>query len=228
MSFLSLVLFGSRARGDSGPRSDVDLLLITNEKRPRHAKVETISLSCYPLNNLIHMAESGDLFVLHILQEGKILVDPAGLIDTIRVSFRVKTSYKKEIMAASDLGWMLARFGSEFSESLTAKRITWCARTILISISAQNGTPIFSISGLKKIKETKEAHHLLMQKDEALDASAFLSLRTFLENLGLQDPCQGAKSANDYRDHFLASENDVALNMLNSEYKPDSNNDLYH
>ncbi len=221
MSISSLILFGSRAREDNNLRSDIDILVITFDGHPKQVKIDSVSLSFYPLDVLVEKAKDGDLFVLHIIREGKLLTGSAASLEKIRASFRNKLTYKKEIHAASDLGWMIVRYGAEFDKKLVQKRVTWCVRTVLIAISVQKGDPTFSTDGLRAVDPSPAVARLLQQKDDPISSDTFCLLRSFLTEQGLGDPCPDASNPSDYLGHFECSGNTVALHMLVSKQKRD-------
>ena len=63
MPLWSMAVFGSRARGDDDPKSDIDILLITSGKKPRLVNKDRLSFSLYPSKWLLKKAQAGDLFV---------------------------------------------------------------------------------------------------------------------------------------------------------------------
>jgi predicted nucleotidyltransferase len=221
MSLISLVLFGSRAREDNNIRSDIDLLLISSDRHPRQVKINSLSLSFYPLDILIEKARNGDLFVLHIIREGRLLNGPIEPLEKLRSSFKQKKSYKNEIHAAGDFGWMIIRHGNEFDGKLVRRRVTWCVRTILIAVSVQRGRPTFSLDGLKAIDPSQEVASLLQQKDDPISNDTFRLLQSFLSKCRLDDPCPDATSPSDYHSHFERTKNAVALHFLASKHTKD-------
>lgn len=172
---LSLILFGSRARGDHRLVSDVDLLgvvdggLIGDEVASRGA-----SFYRYPIKYLQKASDEGDLFVLHLVEEGKILHDTASLFQSVRDRFQYKESYESEIREACLVGWFLLSYGSELNEKNFRKRLTWALRTVLIARCAERRTPHFSstaleeqfgIAGLKAVIDRRYViHDALLRK----------------------------------------------------------------
>ena len=84
MPIYAVALFGSRARGDHDPNSDIDLLLITSERRPRHVIDGNMSLSFYPKAHLSAKAKQGDLFVCHLVMEAKVVYEEDKTFEQIR------------------------------------------------------------------------------------------------------------------------------------------------
>ncbi len=146
---LSLVLFGSRARGDHRLTSDVDLLGVveTGAIKEELASRGT-SFYRYPLETLRAKSGDGDLFVLHLTVEGKVLHDTAGLFAGVCERFRYRKSYDREICEASGVIWFLVDRPELLHYRVARKRLVWGLRTILIARSAEQQKPAFSSSAL--------------------------------------------------------------------------------
>ena len=216
MSISALALFGSRARGDHEPESDVDLLLVTSEPTHRHVTMGNLSFSIYPFVELMGRAKRGDLFVCHIVNEAKVLYDPGELLKELRSSFHLQKSYNREIGHASDLGWFLVRFGKSLANgSIVTRRIAWCVRTILIARSAERGDPVFSTAKLSAFAELPVAQRLIRQKgQDTLNPVMLDDLRRFLAKCGMADPVPNAASSDVYFSRFEKTANDVACQTL--------------
>jgi predicted nucleotidyltransferase len=212
----SLVLFGSRARGDHNSGSDTDLLLITSEPRPRHGLVSNISLSFYPADYLTTKAQAGDLFVCHLVNEAKVLSDSNGVFDMVRRAFRLRKSYGDEIAKATELGWFLFHHGAEFEQIRIAnRRIAWCVRTILIARTAEARQPIFSADALEKFSRSRLVGKLIRHKaSDAIDDVTFRDLRAFLTEWGSAEISPAAKSPNEYLDSFRETTNTVGMHTF--------------
>ena len=81
-----IILFGSRARGDARPDSDVDLLVITDSKEPRYRRAVplygVLSDILVPMDIMVYSPEevqewSGvpQAFVTTAVREGKVLYE---------------------------------------------------------------------------------------------------------------------------------------------------------
>lgn len=81
-----IILFGSAARGEVGPDSDVDLFIVKDDKKPRHRRSvdvrEALREAAYtfPLDILVYTPKEleyrlwlGDFFVKRVMKEGKVL-----------------------------------------------------------------------------------------------------------------------------------------------------------
>ncbi|MFM4919079.1 nucleotidyltransferase domain-containing protein [Aeromonas dhakensis] len=147
-----LILFGSHARGDVDKNSDLDLLGIDNTTQHKTVSVNKVNLSLYTLENLITMAKNGDSFVLHLIKEGKCLFGEE-TFNLIKKSFQYKDSekYLEDAKAAYYLASKIYDSRHDVPHSkwwLANKRISWCVRTILISILMCNRNVVFSKSAL--------------------------------------------------------------------------------
>jgi len=81
-----IILFGSAARGESRPNSDIDLLIIRNTDKKRPFRVKEIFEALrgqkrnFPLDPIVYTPEEiekrlsmGDYFIKRVLSEGKTL-----------------------------------------------------------------------------------------------------------------------------------------------------------
>jgi nucleotidyltransferase-like protein len=84
-----MCLVGSVARGDARPDSDIDLLVVAEQKMRRHdllakmcpaARDPRLSFISYSLEGLMAEAASGSLFLHHVRLEGVTLHDRAGML----------------------------------------------------------------------------------------------------------------------------------------------------
>lgn len=217
MTISAIALFGSRARGDGDQSSDVDLLLITSEEKPRHEAMGQLSLSFYPWADLLHRAGKGDLFVCHLALESKAIYDPDHQLRELQAALHLRESYADEVRAASDLGWSLVRLSGELpNPSLVNRRIAWCVRTILIARSAEAGRPMFSAAELTTFAHDNAVAQLIRQKEatNAPSTSTLDLLREFLTRWGNGDPLPVTAGTNDYRMLFLREGNDLAFKTL--------------
>src|SRR4051812_39487355 len=73
-STLPVMLFGSFARGDDAPGSDIDVLVLNARSAPPK-KVGRVNVSTYTETTLCRMGDEGALFILHLLTDGVILRD---------------------------------------------------------------------------------------------------------------------------------------------------------
>jgi predicted nucleotidyltransferase len=76
---LAVMLYGSHARGDAGPTSDIDLLQLVPQS-PRSYASERVSVVAYTPEQLNEMAIQRSVFAWHLRAEGLVVYDPEGLL----------------------------------------------------------------------------------------------------------------------------------------------------
>jgi hypothetical protein len=218
MLVAATLLFGSLARSDQSEGSDTDLLMIGLDEQTRHISIGHLSLFLYPWRRLEQDAREGDLFVCHLAQEAKPLIDPDNYLPKLQKAFQFRVSYTAEIARASDFGWFLASFGSELTPQLLTKRALWCIRTILIARSAERRDPVFAPERLAERTSSISAQELLRKRrsphDEAVVRS---SLRQFLVDEGAGDRSLEHADRATFVERFAATSNKVALQTLRKE-----------
>jgi predicted nucleotidyltransferase len=79
---LALMLYGSYARGDAEPASDIDLLQVV-PRRPGSYVVGSVAVVAYTLDQLRSMSLAGSLFAWHLRTEGVVLDDPEQLLSAV-------------------------------------------------------------------------------------------------------------------------------------------------
>lgn len=89
---LPTMLYGSMARGDEGPDSDIDVLQLapTSRSAYRHGQLSVVA---YPPAHLAALGRLGNLFVAHLAKEGKVLWDVDGALARALESFINPTGY---------------------------------------------------------------------------------------------------------------------------------------
>lgn len=218
MPVAATLLFGSLARADQTEGSDTDLLLIGLEEETRHVTVGHLSLFLYPWSQLQRDARDGDLFVCHLVQEAKPLIDPDGYLERLRQVFRYRASYAAEIARATDFAWFLARFGAELNSLLLLKRALWCIRTILIARSAEARQPVFAPARLAVTVSSASARDLLLDRRTGRDKAAVQEvLRDFLVKDLVCDPWLDGVDRAAFVRRFVTTANKVALQTLHQE-----------
>ena len=66
----SVILFGSYSRGDQNETSDIDILVVSRNRKATFY-INNISVTTYTKEQLLKMANQGSLFICHIVNEGK-------------------------------------------------------------------------------------------------------------------------------------------------------------
>lgn len=212
MPLWSMALFGSRARGDDDPTSDVDILFITNEEKPRLINSSRMSCSFYPSAYLIAKAKEGDLFILHLVREAKVIFDEKMDFAAMTKAFRLKKSYGQEIEKASSLGRFMLRYGEGYEDAeLVNRRIAWCVRTILIARAAEEGKSIFAADALADFAGTQSVGQLIRNKAApVLHIPVMKNFSAFLDDWG-QSGIDRKATADAYLQHFRRTDNSIGL-----------------
>lgn len=214
-SVAAILLFGSRARRDEGRGSDTDLLLIVADGEPRHHSWDNFSTFLYAWPKLLADAEAGDLFVCHLVREAKAVFDPSDRLGQLRAAFRLRRDYAELIQQAGDLGWFLDRFGQELNSGIVARRMIWCARTLLIAKSAESGHPIFSPNALAAFSTSPIAPELLAARHQRrVDATLRARFRRFLVDECPASPWHLQATKEEFIARFVHNGNEVALQTL--------------
>ena len=146
-----LLLYGSQARGDAHPGSDIDLLLAHDgdDLQPATA-TQGVSLHRYPKGWLEKSAQAGTLFSYHVAFEGIALEDPDGFLQRLRSLFRFKASYRDELVLGAQVMKLLIE--RDWGSNLAARqRFFWALRTVLIAASAHLGLPVFAARELERL-----------------------------------------------------------------------------
>ena len=148
---LSLVLYGSRARGDHRHASDVDLLGIVEGGPIRRQTAERgVNLHLYPLGSLIKKAQQGDLFVLHLVTEGRVLHDTALAFAQAKEAFAYREGYRHEVRNATAVVRYLLSNREALEKKRARARLIWGIRTMLVASAAERREPVFSSASLEK------------------------------------------------------------------------------
>lgn len=159
---LSLIMFGSRARGDQRLTSDVDLLGVVESGAIRETvSTRGASFYQYPFDILKSKSSSGDLFLLHLISEGRILHDTVGAFRSVCGAFEYKSTYEREILEASAIIWFLGSHARNSATRQTKKRVIWALRTILIARAAERKIPVFSSSGLAEFARLPDLKNVI-------------------------------------------------------------------
>lgn len=160
MKNYSVAIFGSSLRADFDKYSDRDLLVVANdyetlEKLKTEYSKDNWSISYYTYSKLKYLAENGSLFIKHLQNESKIIIDVKDKLDEILNEFKPKNNYKKDIkdcenyfdiikaIPKTDLGF------AWFCDSLYVG-----LRNYLVFKNAENG--IFEFSFIKLLNGLKE------------------------------------------------------------------------
>lgn len=145
----ALILYGSRARGEARPGSDVDLILAEDGESLRPPRtVHGVSVHLYSKGWLEKEIRAGSLFAYHVAFEGVALHDTDSFLERLRAKFRKKSSYREDaVTAALVLRMLLERDWQDNREA--RRRYFWAVRTIIISDAADHNTFLFASAALE-------------------------------------------------------------------------------
>jgi predicted nucleotidyltransferase len=100
------LLYGSVARGDSEPHSDLDILVLCASGKKREVydelvdqlskNFERLSLSIYSARELQFLSTARSLFLLHLSRESEFLIDRTGWLKALLGNFEPKESYEPD------------------------------------------------------------------------------------------------------------------------------------
>jgi predicted nucleotidyltransferase len=212
MSISTLILYGSCARQDNSASSDVDLFAVGNADDYRMVVASKVNLAVYSKESALRMSRSGDLFMLHIVREGRPIYDDRLLFRELAASFEFKSSYRREIANATELGWALLALASTTKNwALLNKRIAWCVRTVVIAQAADERKAIFSARELSEYGGHKAVGLLIENKDNSTRPRKALEMfEDFLRRHSPESPRQIAQqSLPDLLQRFRANGNAV-------------------
>lgn len=216
MNVASLIIYGSCARGDNVSTSDVDLLSLVSEGDYRMIVQNKINLALYPRSDAFEMARTGELFMLHIVREGRALIDFDADFEQLKADFQFKPSYGTEIANATALGWALIQLGRDVKNfALVNKRIAWCVRTILIAKAAEQKEAIFASQALAKFVNDPSVANLIENKNStSSNQKVYRPFQEFLEKWGSAKVSPKSMNLMDYKKQFQKSGNVVGLKTL--------------
>lgn len=168
----SILVYGSRARGDAVAASDLDLLALVPRPRPS-LNVSDISISFYTETQL--GTGVGTLFGAHLRRDSKIIWDPSGYltssvnsmgdVDTSRLLARAKTMSSLFTTPATDLPKYLDG---------TLRQARYLLRSCLYAQAIDQGRPCFSVREIADRVGDPELTRLLASRQQALASRADL------------------------------------------------------
>lgn len=163
----ALVLYGSRARGDYRPKSDVDLLAVVEKGPIRNEKLAGgVSLFSYPANVLIRRSVDGDLFALHLMKEGKILHDTFDVFKNAMKQFSYKEDYIDEMTDAYCVCRFLFSRKSLLAKREVRNRLVWAMRTLIIARAAEARQPVFSSADIARFAGIAELKGVIDNRNQ--------------------------------------------------------------
>lgn len=135
-----------------------------------------MNLHLYPLGTLIKKSLQGDLFVLHVVTEGRVLHDTALAFAQAKEAFVYREGYRQDVRNATAVVRYLLSHPDVLSKRQARARLIWGVRTVLIASAAERREPAFSsgalerfsgLAGLKNVVDKKYTVALELLADTA-------------------------------------------------------------
>jgi len=138
-----LLLYGSRARGDAVPGSDLDLLAIVEQPRPSIYSGD-VSVSYYTIAQL--ESGRGTLFGAHLKRDAKVLWDPKGELGAV-LSRMGKVDTERLFYRARNVSKILGCLEMDLPKYLPGllREARYLLRSCLYARAIAEGNPCFSV-----------------------------------------------------------------------------------
>lgn len=213
---VSLVLYGSRARGDHRLRSDVDLLGVV-EGGAIHKEVTARGASFYhyPAPTLLEKSKAGDLFLLHLVREGKVLHDTLDFFEQVKQSFQFQLNYENVVREAHAVARFIEARPSILQTKKVRKRYIWALRTILIARCAEKKEACFSSAALAEAAGTPELKRIIDSRNTVAADEMFAVGSHVIETFGCADVDAKWSSDNTVQRAYLTELGGIAEGTLN-------------
>jgi hypothetical protein len=205
----AVMLFGSVARGDASPLSDIDVLQLS-DRRTRPYKVGRTNVSVYDEATLLGMAHRGSLFVLHLRDEGQILRDSDGRLRKCLEAYQPQSDYEPYRRALRETANLLDVPKEEYKRRWKAYNevAMFLLRSTLYAHFAEAGNPVFSLAVVQQRLERPDvadaftlksapgpcyrefvvAGHLLSEFLRATIRNPFGTVEALVTNTGMENP----------------------------------------
>jgi predicted nucleotidyltransferase len=183
-SLLGICLFGSVARGTAGPRSDIDLLVLTSDpaptvsqlrqRLPAHLQDVPLSLASHTPESLERYLERWPRFAAHLRREGKVLFDRGGALTSL-LAREVPMSTHAELRAQRrhlSNYEEPERFGDRFLFALAS--LYRIGRAVTFALLAESGVLTFDAE--RAFDELSE-----LRPERAQDVQAVRRLKPFYD-----------------------------------------------
>lgn len=235
MKNFSIAIFGSSLREDFDKYSDRDLLIVAddyetlNELKAIYSK-DTWSISFYTYSKLEYLSKNGSLFIKHLQNESKTIIDINERLNEILNQFHPKNNYDKDIQDCKNYFEII-----EYVPK-TIQGFSWFCdslyvglRNYLVFKNAKNGIFEFSflklLSGLKEQGEINQHDLELLRelrvikrnyRDEILDElpsfDFIKKIISIIEDLGVIESVKVIDS--------LPFQNHIYKSILNKKFNP--------
>jgi predicted nucleotidyltransferase len=142
----AILLYGSCARGDSRPGSDIDLLIVGELSMPI-PREKKLSVTAYAPSHLLAMARHGSLFVLHLREEARIMVDRQDIIPPILGAWKTP-DYDRLFDGLRAAASVLDVPPGQVKTAIVRRAALFVLRSVLYAECARRGTPTFGMSSV--------------------------------------------------------------------------------
>lgn len=182
--FTALILYGSHARGDAAETSDVDVLQVTTAHTPPYA-VGPLNVTCYTIEQLMRIACRGGLFVRHLVQEARPILDPENVLGAIKSAYVALGSYdavREEVCGCAPLLDVAESHFFENANGLTSTA-SYLIRTYLYATAFDQGARSFAMTHVLDTLDEHRAGVTLSNLRSHRNFSAFTDAREVFEEL---------------------------------------------
>lgn len=148
-------LFGSVARGDSGPDSDLDLLVVGDDRQLTPSSIRRrlhlddanrrVSIIYHTPETLSRYIETGSRFLVHLQLEGQVLYDASGILEDLQRQPPLKAPICAEIngqLKRLNLYEDPARYNGNFLFPLS--HVYAIGKAIVMAILSDHGIFVFN------------------------------------------------------------------------------------
>ncbi|MGN2638755.1 nucleotidyltransferase domain-containing protein [Nocardia takedensis] len=200
-TILSVLAYGSRARGDLNEGSDVDIIAIADCGPPSAITWNRAKGLRYPRDQAVLAAQQGDLFAYHLVSEGAVVFECEPVFAELQSTFQFKDDYTEDIRKASDVGWLLLHHLERALDTVSFnRRMAWCTYTMIVARAANARTPVFSAAGLADFAEHEGVGTVLRNKRKrAMNLDTIEEFRYILEKFGAPEPKPLATLSEEWR-----------------------------
>lgn len=180
-SYRALILFGSHARGNPRPDSDVDLLQVAATPTASY-KVGVWSVSVYTEALLRVLVGSGNLFAHHLITEGRVIAgDPEILA---RLSKRFVPRSPKDIVG--DVRWALPLLDSKMSDASNGSHrlfalARYLLRTYIYAKTQEEEKPTYNLD--RAAANVGLNHVVPLLRDGAASDASSAKIKSVLESV---------------------------------------------
>lgn len=145
----TVLLFGSYARGDAGPGSDIDLLVLDEHSR-RIGSGAKLSVTVYTPKDFREMARHGSLFVLHLKREARVLADRRMILPGLLAEW-VEPDYDRVCEGIRAAAAVLDAPRAWLDPAAILRTALFILRSLLYLKCARAETPAFAIATVARI-----------------------------------------------------------------------------